>query len=431
MSKLENLKKKVAQKRKKMISKGERTALGVLNETGISRPYHRILTGILPLDYLLQGLKPGTLLEFSGEENAGKTTLLWKIIENVQNIYKSPAILNNDVEGTSNDEKFLDRFPLLNRDDIIYDSESKIENFFNKIEEFIDDLDVVIIDSIAAMSSVNERDLEKADMGKTAQIWSRGWKRLYDFSKSGAVFLAINQVRENLDPYASTKNGTQTTGGRALRHAKSAQIHLKKEGKAKALKKTDFKGDEEITAWLTLIEVQKNKQGSAFKTIPTYLWCDDDKPETFDAVTDAVNFGINYGIIERNSAKGSFFTFKNILTGEEIIKINGRTAVDEYFYSNPLHLAILTIYVYRYMYNDKFFYCLWDKILLIAKTLVITNSKKYNIELNFTAEDLLDKLKKDYPIQNFLDEESYSKLNNQYGSPWTWGILGGFLSEEE
>lgn len=423
MAKLDDLKKKVNEKRKKLIKKGERTSLGILGETGISRPNQRILTGILSIDYLLGGFKPGTLVEFSGEENAGKTTLLWKITENLQNIYKAPAIYNNDVEGTSNDEQFLKRFPLLKMDDIIYTNTPQIETFFDEVEEFSDDLDIVVLDSIAAMSSVNERDLEKADMGKTAQIWSRGWKKLYDFSKKGIVFLATNQVRDNLSMFASTKNGTQTTGGRALRHAKSAQIHVKKEGKSKAKKKKNFKGEEEIAAWETIIEVQKNKQGSAFKSISTFLWTDDEKPETFDVVGEAVTFAIAYGIITRNVNRYSFI---NIFNQEVIAEINGREALDQHFYDNLIHLSWLKIFVYRYLFNDEFFYCLYDKILLIGKAEVFMMSKKYDRKIDFTEDQFLEKLKELFPIEYFINEESLEVLKSKYKEPWTWGIINGF-----
>lgn len=429
-SKLESLKKQVKLKRSKLAKSGDQGSLGILGETGISRPHQRILTGILSMDYLLGGFKPGTLIEFSGDENAGKTTLVWKITENLQNIYKAPAIFYNDVELTSNDEQFLNRFPMLKSGDIIYANIPKIESFFEQVEEFIENLDFVMLDSIAAMSSVNERSLDKSEMGKNAGIWSRGWKKLYDFSKKGAVFLAVNQVRDNLDAYASSKNGTQTTGGRALRHAKSAQIHVKKESKSKALKKKNFRGEEEICAWETVIEVQKNKQGSAFKSISTYLWTDDEKPETFDVVKEAINFGMSYGIIQRNSVKGSTYSFLNIFNNQEIVKVNGIQALEDHFYKTPIHLAWLKIFVYRYLFNDEFFYCLYDKILLIGKAEVFMMSKKYGIEVDFTEEKLLANFKKIFPLEYFIKKERLTELKEKYGEPWTWGILNGVEEDE-
>ncbi|WP_297407927.1 hypothetical protein [uncultured Cetobacterium sp.] len=434
MNKLDELKKKAKRRALKLEKTGEKSYLGILDEVGVSRPYQRILTGILSFDYLIGGLKPGTVLEFSGEENAGKSTLVWKIIENIQNIYNKPAIHINDVEGTSSDEEFLDRFKLLKPQDIIFNIEPKIENYFNELEELADYLDIAVLDSVAVMSSVNDRDLEKSDMGKTAQTWSRGWKRVYDFVRKGMVILAINQVRDNLDPYASSKNGAQTTGGRALRHAKSAQIHLKKESKSKAIKKKNFMGEEEISAWETVIEVQKNKQGSAFKKVSTYLWTDPEIPETFDVIEEAITFGINYGVITRNSSKGSKYTFTNMLTGEIIKEINGRDALTKYFYETPLHFAFLKISVYRHMFNDKFFYGLYDKILLTAKADVFGISIKYGAKVDSTEEKLLEKFKKDMPIEVFFEKKALKELKEKYGEPWTWGALpsnGGGEDDEK
>lgn len=430
MSKLDDLKKKVSKKREKIIKSGESTTLGVLGETGISRAHQRILTGNLVMDYLLGGFKPGTLIEFSGEENAGKTTLLWSIAQNLQWIYNSPSLFFNDVEGTSNDEQFLNRFPLLKVDDIIYSNTPQIEEFFGEVEEFADHLDIVLLDSIAAMSSVNRRALDKSDMGKTANVWSQGWKRLYDFSKKGIVFLAINQVRDNLDPYSSNKNGTQTTGGRALRHAKSAQIHVKKEGKGKAIKEKGFSGTEEIKAWETTIEVQKNKQGAAFKSITTMLWTDPEKPETFCPVQDAVAFGLNYGVIQRNSARGSIFTINNAFNGEEIAKVNGQANLEQHLRENPEVLGALKVFIYRFMLNDEFFYCLWDKVLLIARAEILMTQKKYGKELS-NPKEVMKKLKKDFPVEFFFQEDVFKELQEKYGKPWTWGNINPSLMEME
>ena len=107
----------------------------------MNRPSERMLTGLLTLDYLLNGTMEGSLYEISGAEGAGKSTLFcWKLLEKLQYIYPGISIYYNDMEELVKEkiEAFLNRFPLIRRDSVMIDAETYIEDFFGRLEEMVD-----------------------------------------------------------------------------------------------------------------------------------------------------------------------------------------------------------------------------------------------------------------------------------------------------
>ena len=169
INKTELLKKFIAKKERETKKKQEKNYISTL-DSRIKKPSSRMLTGMLTLDYLLNGFMEGSLYEVSGKPGAGKSTLSWKIIEKLQYIYPGISIYYNDIEGTSNDEAFLNRFPLLKRGEIMIDSNPDIETFFGGLEDICNIVDLVFIDTVAMMDPKNKIDMEKSEMGKIAAV---------------------------------------------------------------------------------------------------------------------------------------------------------------------------------------------------------------------------------------------------------------------
>lgn len=449
MSKLDSIKKIIKTMQKKADKNNKINYLGTIDETKAT-PDTRMLTGMLELDYIFGGgLMLGSVIEVTGQEGVGKSTILMRLLEKAGYIYELVPYLN-DVESTSRDERFLDKFPLMKGNSILKDSEGNIENFFDKLNQLSDHVDIIIIDSVTKMSREGSEDLSKSDMGKTAGIWSRGWSRMGELTRKGIRIFLVNELRDNLDPYAP-KSGEHTSGGRALRYAKTGQLVVKKDGgnATSALKDKDEFGNEKVIGWKLLLKLNKNKQGQFGKSITSFLWTDEDgehKYDTYDDIKVLLGFASQYGIIEKN--KNTF----NIIhqgTGEITDSVVGKEKLESFFRENPEKTIMPTIYCYRNMLTDSFFYCLWDKIILIAKANVIMSILKNKLlevgKLDFQLyyelenikeyeEQLLEKIKEEYSIDKFFEKDTLKKLEKIYGTPWTWGVLnnlGDDSSEED
>lgn len=440
MNKQERLKKMIARKKKDAEKKKEKNYINILSDA-VATPYQRMLTGLLTMDYLLHGLMEGSMYELCGRPNSGKSALSFKILEKAQYVYPGLTCYYNDIEGTSKDETFLNRYPLLKRDEIIFDCNPDIETFFTNLEEMSSDIDLLYIDTVGAMKLKNDIDLEKAEMGKVAGIMTRGWKRFFDIARDGIRVFAINQVREQLNQYAANE-GPVTPGATAFRHAVTGKIEIKRDGgQSKAIKNKDVFGNEKVTAWDTIIKVWKNKQGPFGKSITTYFHTEDsgeNKYDTFDEIKELIAFSKVFGLI---ISSGSMNSIINPETGEEVEKIKGKDALEEFFKNNPEKAAELKIYCYRNILDNSFFYCLYDKILMIARADIVMQSIRNKINFNIPfqtqlkkikvdEEKVLEELKEKYPITKFFEPEQLKELEKEYDKKWLWKLREEVEDEE-
>lgn len=441
MNKQERLKKMIARKKKDAEKKKEKTYINILSDA-VATPYQRMLTGLLTIDYLLHGLMEGSMYELCGRPNSGKSALSFKILEKAQYIYPGLTCYYNDIEGTSKDETFLNRYPLLKRDEIIFDSNPDIETFFSNLEELSGDIDLLYIDTVAAMDLKNKIELEKAEMGKVAGTMTRGWKRFFDVARNGIRVIAVNQIRENLNQYAPNE-GPITPGATAFKHAITGKIEIKRDGgQSKAIKDKDIFGNEKVTAWDTIIKVWKNKQGPFGKSITTYFHTEDtgeSKYDTFDDIKELIAFSKVFGLI---TTSGSINSIINPETGEEIEKLKGKDALEEYLKRNPEKAAELKIYCYRNILDNSFFYCLYDKILMIARADIVMQQIKNQLDFNLpiqtqlkkikiNEEKVLEDLKNKYPISKFFSPDQLKELEKEYDKKWIWRLKDEVIEDEE
>ena len=437
----DRLKRFLAKKKREAEKKKEKTFISTLDNS-VKPPCKRMLTGLLTLDYLLHGMMEGSLYEISGKPSAGKSTLSWKMLEKLQYIYPGISIYYNDIEGTSKDEAFLNRFPLLKRDEIVIDANPSIEDFFKDLEEMSDMIDLVFIDTIAMMDPKSRIEMEKSEMGKIAGLMTRGWKRFFDIARNGLRMIAINQLRDNLDPYAGNQ-GPKTPGGNAYHYALTGQIEIKRDGgQSKAEKEKDIFGNEKIKNWNTVIKIYKNKQGPFGKSITTTLNTSDEGEEqynTFDEVKDLIAFAKVFNFIEQS---GAINTIYNLTDGTEKVKLKGKEALEAHLRNNIDDYIELKIFCYKAFLPSKFFYSLYDKIMMMARAEKVMFDIKKQLDFNKPIQTQLNKIKKDdpnkvleeikkkYPIQLFFSPEELDTLKKEYGEPWTY-VLKERVDEDE
>lgn len=214
-------------------------------------------TGLSDLDTALGigGLPKGRVTEIYGPESGGKTTLTLHIIAEAQKTGHQCAFI--DVEHALNVPyaKHLG----VDTDKLLISQPDSGEQALEIVESLIltNEVQVIVVDSVAALvpRSELEGDMGDAQMGVVARLLSQAMRKLTAvLSKSGAVLIFINQIRDKIGVMFGSPE--TTPGGRALKFYSSIRIDVRK---TKAIKK----GDKVIGAE-TRAKITKNKCAPPF-----------------------------------------------------------------------------------------------------------------------------------------------------------------------
>jgi len=219
-----------------------------------------ISTGSLVVDYALGvgGVPRGRITEIYGPESSGKTTLALHIIAEAQKKGGYAAFI--DAEHAF-DPKYANNLGI-KIDELLVSQPDSGEQALEITETLIRSaaLDVVVIDSVAALVPKAELDGEMGDshMGLQARLMSQALRKLAGIvSKTRTSVVFINQVREKIGVMFG--NPETTTGGRALKFYSSVRIDIRRIGSIK-------KGDE-VTGNRTKVKIAKNKVASPFRVV--------------------------------------------------------------------------------------------------------------------------------------------------------------------
>ena len=220
-----------------------------------------ISTGSLNLDIALGigGVPRGRIIEVYGAESSGKTTIALHIIAEAQKAGGIAAFIDAEHALDPVYAKALG----VNIDELLISQPDTGEQALEIADMLIRSgaLDVVVIDSVAALVPKAEIDGEMGDqqMGLQARLMSKALRKLTgSISKSNCSMVFINQIREKIGGFSFTP-GVQTTtsGGRALKFFSTVRMEVKRIGSVK-------QGDEAIGNEV-LVKVTKNKVAPPFK----------------------------------------------------------------------------------------------------------------------------------------------------------------------
>jgi len=193
-------------------------------------------TGSLAVDLALGvgGLPLGRIVEIYGPESSGKTTFCLSVIAECQRKGGLAAFI--DVEHAL-DPKYA-RVVGVKLDDLLVSQPDSGEDALNIMETLIrsNSIDVIVLDSVAALITKAELDGQMGDMtmGSQARLMSQAMRRLTAVvSKTKCVCIFTNQIREKIGvmfgcfPYQTSVmmrgGGTKLIG--TLVHGKSpAQV---------------------------------------------------------------------------------------------------------------------------------------------------------------------------------------------------------------
>ncbi|WP_342275644.1 recombinase RecA [Spiroplasma endosymbiont of Cantharis lateralis] len=280
-----------------------------------------IPTGSFLLDRAIGvgGYPKGRIIEIYGPESSGKTTLsLHAICEAQKNNGRAAFI---DAEHAL-DPKYAQNIGIDIKNLVVAQPDSG-EQALDILEMLIksNTIDIVVVDSVAALVPKAELDGEMSDqqIGLQARLMSKALRKINGIvSKTNTTVIFINQLREKVGVIFGSPE--ITPGGRALRFYSSIRLEVRK-GET-------ISTNGEATANKVKIKVVKNKVAPPFKTCQ---------------ITIAYNKGV-----EKDLEIIEMATIYNILNkagvwysyGDEKIG-QGKESVREWFNNNPeKHLEI-------------------------------------------------------------------------------------------
>ena len=193
-----------------------------------------ISTGALSLDLALGvgGLPRGRVVEVYGQESSGKTTLALHIIANAQKSGGLAAFV--DAEHAM-DPNYARRVGV-NLDDLLVSQPNSGEEALTITEQLVKSgaLDVVVVDSVAALAPQAELDGNMGDshMGLQARLMSQAMRKLTSaISQTKTLCLFTNQVRDKIGVMFG--NPETTPGGKALKFYASVRLNVQRIGAIK------------------------------------------------------------------------------------------------------------------------------------------------------------------------------------------------------
>jgi len=193
-----------------------------------------IPTGALSLDLALGvgGLPRGRVVEVYGQESSGKTTLALHIIANAQKTGGLAAFV--DAEHAM-DPNYARRVGV-NLDDLLVSQPNSGEEALTITEQLVKSgaLDVVVVDSVAALAPQAELDGSMGDshMGLQARLMSQAMRKLTSaISQTKTLCLFTNQVRDKIGVMFG--NPETTPGGKALKFYASVRLNVQRIGAIK------------------------------------------------------------------------------------------------------------------------------------------------------------------------------------------------------
>ena len=257
--------------------------------SGSSMKVETISTGSLSVDLALGvgGLPKGRICEIYGPESSGKTTLCLSVIAEAQRQGGIAAFV--DVEHAL-DPKYARKLGV-NVDELLVSQPDSGEDALNIAETLIrsNAIDVIIVDSVAALVSRAELDGQMGDatVGSQARLMSQAMRRLTGIvNKTKCICMFTNQIREKIGVMFGSPE--TTPGGRALKFFSSVRMDIRRIGQIK-----DTSGV--VIGNRTRVKVVKNK------VAPPFTDCEFDimYNEGISRIGSFVDLGIQHKMLEK------------------------------------------------------------------------------------------------------------------------------------
>ena len=291
-------------------------------------PENWISSGSVVVDKMIGGgYRRGRMVEVFGPESSGKTTLCLHAIAECQK--------KGGVAAFVDAEHALDTFYAeklgVDLSRLIITQPDSGERTFDVVESWLDNgVDLIVIDSVAAMATAFEQERDHEDknkIGSSALMWSNAMRKLTpSLGKSRAVLMLTNQLRNKIGSYG---NPETTTGGNSIKFYASLRLDIRKVSQGainnKATKETD--------GYRTRVKSVKNKLAPPFKQVEIDIMFG----VGIDKASDLFDYLMSKEVISRGGAW--YYVPDRLLyineKGEETNKFQGRESALAYIRNNP------------------------------------------------------------------------------------------------
>jgi recombination protein RecA len=284
---------------------GEKTSMDV----------ESIPTGALSLDIALGigGLPRGRVIEIFGPESSGKSTLAMHVVAEAQRNGGICAYV--DAEHAM-DPTYAARIGV-DVDELLISQPDTGEQALEITDMLVRSgaLDVVVIDSVAALTPRAEIEGEMGDthVGLQARLMSQALRKLTaNLNKTNTICIFINQLREKIGVMFGSPE--TTPGGRALKFYSSVRLDIRR---IEAIK-----DGVEVVGNRTRVKVVKNKMASPFKQAEFDIMYG----KGISREGGALDLAVDYDIVKKS---GAWYTYEGEQLGQ------GRENAKTFLVENP------------------------------------------------------------------------------------------------
>jgi recombination protein RecA len=297
----------------KQFGKGSVMRLG--DAAAASYDVEAVSTGSLGLDIALGvgGLPRGRVIEIYGPESSGKTTLALTAISQVQRNGGTAAFV--DAEHAL-DPAYAEKLGV-NVNELLVSQPDNGEQALEITDMLVRSgaVDVVVVDSVAALTPKAEIEGEMGDMqmGAQARLMSQALRKLTgNIKRSNTMVIFINQIRMKIGVMFG--NPETTTGGNALKFYASVRLDIRRTGA--------IKSGEEVVGNQTRVKVVKNKVAPPFREAEFEIMYG----TGISREGEIIELGVLHNMIEKS---GSWYSYKGERIGQ------GKENVREHLRQHP------------------------------------------------------------------------------------------------
>ncbi|MGQ7958913.1 recombinase RecA [Pseudomonas sp. SP16.1] len=254
-----------------------------------------ISTGSLGLDIALGigGLPKGRIVEIYGPESSGKTTLTLSVIAEAQKHGATCAFV--DAEHAL-DPDYAGKLGV-NVDDLLVSQPDTGEQALEITDMLVrsNAIDVIIVDSVAALVPKAEIEGEMGDMhvGLQARLMSQALRKITgNIKNANCLVIFINQIRMKIGVMFGSPE--TTTGGNALKFYSSVRLDIRRTGAVKE--------GEEVVGSETRVKIVKNKVAPPFRQAEFQILYG----KGIYRNGEIIDLGVQQGLVEKSGAWYSY-----------------------------------------------------------------------------------------------------------------------------
>ena len=259
------------------------------------------------------GIPKGRIIEIYGPESSGKTTVALHIVAEVQKAGGTAAFI--DAEHAL-DPSYAARLGV-QLENLYISQPDNGEQALDIVETLVRSgaMDIVVVDSVAALTPQAEIDGEMGDshVGLQARLMSQALRKLTAVTaKSKCSIIFINQLREKVGVvYGSAET---TTGGKALKFYASVRIDIRRT--------ESIKDGSDIIGNRVKAKIVKNKVAPPFKVAEFDIMYG----TGISSLGCILDLAVQNGFVTKS---GSWFSYNDEKIGQ------GREKTVEYLRNNP------------------------------------------------------------------------------------------------